>query len=54
MDAVIADDGQSVRVSAAGDSYRVSLAGVEGDGPHRSELEETVEKVRAATQQANS
>jgi hypothetical protein len=54
MDAAIADDGQSVRVTKADDNYRVSLDGVEGDGPHRSQLEETVEKVRAATQQANS
>jgi hypothetical protein len=51
IEATIADDGQSVRVSKADDSYRVSLAsGVEGDGPHRSQLEEAVEKVRAATQ----
>jgi hypothetical protein len=50
MDTAIADDGQSVHVSQADDSYRVSLDGVEGDGPHRSQLEEAVEKVRAATQ----
>jgi hypothetical protein len=50
MDTTIADDGQSVRVSKADDSYRVSLDGVEGDGPHRSQLEEAVEKVRAATE----
>jgi hypothetical protein len=50
MDATIADDGQSVRVSKADDSYRVSLAGVEGDGPQRSQLEQAVEKVRAAPQ----
>jgi hypothetical protein len=50
MEATVADDGQSVCVSKADDSYRVSLAGVEGDGPHRSQLEEVVEKVRAATE----
>jgi hypothetical protein len=51
MEATIAADGQSVRVTKADDSYRVSLAsGVEGDGPHRSQLEEAVEKVRAATE----
>jgi hypothetical protein len=50
MDTTIADDGQSVRVSKADDSYRVNLDGVEGDGPRRSQLEEAVEKVRAATQ----
>jgi hypothetical protein len=50
MNAGIADDGQSVRVTKAADSYRVSLDGVEGDGPHRSQLEEAVEKVRAATE----
>lgn len=50
MDATIANDGQSVRVANADHSYRVNLDGVEGDGPHRSQLEETVEKVRAATQ----
>jgi hypothetical protein len=53
VDATIADDGQSVRVEAD-DGYRVSLDGVEGDGPHRSQLEEAVEKVRAVTQQTNS
>jgi hypothetical protein len=54
MEAAIADDGQSVRVSKADDSYWVSPAnGVEGDGPHRSQLEEAVEKVRAATQTTN-
>jgi hypothetical protein len=54
MNAGITDDGQSVRVMKADDSYRVSLAsGVEGDGPHRSQLEEAVEKVRAATQATN-
>jgi hypothetical protein len=50
MSAGIADDGQSVRVTNADDSYRVSLDGVEGDGPQRSQLEEAVEKVRAATE----
>jgi hypothetical protein len=50
MDGTIADDGRSVRVTNAEHSYRVSLDGVEGDGPHRSQLEEAVEKVRAATQ----
>jgi hypothetical protein len=50
MDAAIADDGQSVRVSKADASYRVSLDGIKGDGPHRSQLEEAVERVRAATQ----
>jgi hypothetical protein len=50
MDAAIADDGQSVRVAKAADSSRVSLAGVEGDGSHRSQLEEAVAKVRAATE----
>ena len=54
MDTTVADDGQSVRVSTQDESYRVSLDGVEGDGHHRSQLEEAVEKVRAATQQANS
>jgi hypothetical protein len=54
MEATIADDGQSVRVTKADNSYRVSLDGVEGDGPHRSQLEEAVDKIRAATQQANS
>ena len=54
MEATIADDGQSVRVTKADDSYHVSLDGVEGDGPHRSQLEEVVEKVRAAIQQTNS
>jgi hypothetical protein len=53
MDAAIADNRQSVRVTKADDSYRVSLDGVEGDGPHRSQLEETVEKLRAATQATN-
>jgi hypothetical protein len=54
MDAAIAADGQSVRVTKADDSYRVSLdSGVEGDGPHRSQLEEAVEKVRAATEAPN-
>jgi hypothetical protein len=53
MDATIADDGQSVRITKTDDSYRVSLAGVEGDGPHRSQLEEAVEKVRAATEATN-
>jgi hypothetical protein len=33
MEATIADDGRSVRVSKADDSYRVSLDGVEGEGP---------------------
>ncbi|EMA55355.1 hypothetical protein [Halococcus thailandensis] len=50
MDTTIADDGKSVRVTKANESYRVSLDGVEGDGPHRSQLEEAIEKVRAATQ----
>jgi hypothetical protein len=50
LEVTIADDGQSVRVSKVDDSYRVSLDGVEGDGPHRSQLEEAVEKVRAATE----
>jgi hypothetical protein len=50
MEATIADDGESVRVAKADDNYRVSLDGVEGDGPHRSQLEEAVEKVRAATE----
>jgi hypothetical protein len=54
MEATIADDGQSVRVSKADDSYRVNLgSGVEGDGPYRSQLEEAVEKVRAATETPN-
>jgi hypothetical protein len=54
MDTAIADDGQSVHVTNAKHSYRVSLAsGVEGDGPHRSQLEEAVEKVRAATEATN-
>jgi hypothetical protein len=51
MDTTIADDGQSVRVSKADNSYRVSLdTGVEGDGLYRSQLEQSVEKVRAATE----
>ena len=54
MEATVADDGQSVCVTTRDDSYRVSLDGVEGDGPHRSHLEEAVEKIRAATQQTNS
>jgi hypothetical protein len=49
IEAAIADDGQSVRVSQA-DDYRVSLDGVEGDGPYRSQLEQSVEKARAATE----
>jgi hypothetical protein len=49
MEATIADDGQSVRVTTADASYRVSLDRAEGDGPHRFQLEEAVEKVRAAT-----
>jgi hypothetical protein len=53
MEVTIADDGQSVRVSRTDDSYRVSLDGIEGDGPHRSQLEEAVEKVRAATETPN-
>jgi hypothetical protein len=53
MEATIADDGQSVRVTKADDSYQVSLDGVEGGGPHRSQLEEAVEKVRAATEATN-
>jgi hypothetical protein len=53
MEATIADDRRSVRVTKADDSYRVSLDGVEGEGPHRSQLEEAVEKVRAATEETN-
>lgn len=53
IDAAIAADGRSVRVTKADESYRVSLDGVEGDGSHRSQLEEAVEKVRAATQSMN-
>jgi hypothetical protein len=49
MEADIASDGQSVRATKEGESYRVNVEGVlEGDGPHRSQLEETVEKLRAA------
>lgn len=49
MEAEITDDGESVRATKAGESYRVNVEGVlEGDGPHRSHLEETVEKLRAA------
>jgi hypothetical protein len=48
-EAEITDDGQSVRVRESGESYRVNAEGVlEGDGPHRSQLEETVEKLQAA------
>jgi hypothetical protein len=54
MEATIADDGQSVCVRKVNDSYRVSLdSGVEGDGPYRSQLEEAVERVRAATEIPN-
>jgi hypothetical protein len=49
MQAEITDDGQAVRATKEGESYRVNVEGVlEGDGPHRSHLEETVEKLRAA------
>jgi hypothetical protein len=49
MEADIASDGQSVRATKEGESYRVNVEGVlEGDGPHRFQLEETVEKLRAA------
>jgi hypothetical protein len=54
MEATVADDGQSVCVTTRDDSYRVSFDGVEGDGPHRSQLEEAVEKVHAATQATTS
>jgi hypothetical protein len=49
MEADIASNGQSVRVTKEGESYCVNVEGVlEGDGPHRSQLEETVEKLRSA------
>lgn len=50
MTATVADDGNSVGVSKADNSYCVSLDGVEGNGPYRSQLEEAVERVRAATE----